>query len=154
MISRQMLRFISLALIALYLSACVEHRLHVETHEVPGDVHIFKNGSKYEGNKQIITVVDPLPTELYVDAWYRDQKGHLYRAHQKLLSPRPWWQRFPFDMITDGLWAGELAVEAESTLQFKKIEPVEPNYLDTLATEFGYGSPPKQQTVAQPQPKH
>ena len=131
------------------LSSCVEHRGIVLTDEASlsqhaQHIHFFQDGRLIEqkaanGKPSTIGFTSPLPSETHVDAWYRDEEGLIYRSHLHLLSPRPWWQRFPGDLFTDALWPGTINVDAQGTLHFEPIESLEPSYLDELAELHGYG---------------
>lgn len=119
--------------------ACVSHQARVTLSSPAGEtVHLYQDGRQLEGDTA--SFKRALPGEMHVNAWYRDREGHLYRAHDVLLSPRPWWQRFPMDLGSDLLWPRELVVPVERRLQFERVEELEPDYLDAVADAHGYAA--------------
>ena len=124
-----------------FCCSCVEHRgmvSNLQSDAYAGkNIQLFKDGRLTENLEPSFT--STLPSEMHVDAWYRDEQGLIYRSHLHVLSPRPWWQRFPADLFTDALWPKTISIEASGSLQFKAIESLEPGYLDQLAEAHGYG---------------
>ena len=127
------LPLIGLALIM--LSACVEHRGTVSLEVPPDDtlkIHVYKDGAEVK-HLEPLSFQSPMPGEIHLDAWYRDASGHFHRSHERLQSPRPWWQRFPFDMASDALWPDTITVSAESTARFEANKRLTKQYLDEMA---------------------
>ncbi len=138
-----MLRYLVLCS-SLVLCSCVEHRglVQLDAGQQTAAVHVFQDGQLLsKTNEQPLEAgfSSPLPTEMHVDAWYRNEEGLIYRSHVQLKSPRPWWQRFPADLFTDALWPKTITVDAVDKLHFKAIESLEPSYLDQVAEAHGYG---------------
>lgn len=124
----------SLLVILISLTACVEHRGRISLDKTPDQipVHVYKNGMRQDTANPLL-YHSPMPGEMHLDAWYRDAEGYFYRAHRRLRSLRPWWQRFPFDLGTDALWPGTLVVETSEMARFQRNERLTKHYLDEMA---------------------
>lgn len=119
----------------IFCTSCVRHSGRVHINDPSWTV--LQDGIPIEGDA---TFSSALPTETQVDAWFRDSEGHIHRAHVHLNSPKPWWQRFPADILSDLLCPGQLQVTAKATLIMQEASSYSKASLDRLAEIYGYGS--------------
>lgn len=134
----------SLALMALLSSACVEHQVRFEPPAAPGPYPpgaIIDTRSEPEWQHADV-YADGLPADRRVSAWALDAEGQLHRGDLQLLSPLPWWQRFPADIVTDLLWPGTLTITASGRPALEPQLPLTIADLDRLAAEAGYDGRP------------
>jgi len=83
---------------------------------------------------------DPLPTDLAITSWTTLGDGSLRRADAWVESPRPWWQRFPADFVTDLLWPEELVARRRLHLSVTEIHARSIEHLDLAALQRGYAN--------------
>lgn len=80
-----------------------------------------------------------LPQDVPVSAWHRDREGVITRADAELLTPLPWWQRFPFDLATD-FAPTDLVVRRDYTLAESPVAAHSREQLDAEAAAAGYAT--------------
>lgn len=107
----------ALLLCVLPLTGCLVHEVRIES-QAPADavgagqnavVSTLRTGAPAEIRR------GPLPHDVPAAWWLRDREGHLLVGQARALSPTPWWQRFPADLLVD-LWPGEVRVLTIATV--------------------------------------
>ena len=125
--------------LVLTLTSCVSHHARIAIPDIPSTAlnkAVFQDGAPITSNHD--SAQGPLPIEMYVDAWYRDEDGKLFRAQSHVATARPWWQRFPADFFTDGLWPQDLKISVDGRLLFRPCESLTTDYLDQLSAAHGF----------------
>jgi hypothetical protein len=87
--------------------------------------------------RQPLTHASPLPIDLPVSVWRRDSDGTLSRGELRVTTARPWWQRFPADIVSD-LVPVEAEVFASGTAGLTRVEVVDRAQLFAAAERDGY----------------
>ena len=135
----------TIAIISSALGGCIVHRGSVAMHpDTPSQ------SLQLQPVSAMATVVDqpwagptqrvsPFAVELPTAVWLRDNEGSLMRGDVNPQTPRPWWQRFPVDIITD-LWPRPIELQAHAVIHPQAIVPRDANELDAEAYAFGYAS--------------
>jgi hypothetical protein len=85
------------------------------------------------------TVSDPLPIDLALTAWTYAPDGRFRRVELLLPTPRPWWQRFPADLVTDLCWPDTLVVSRTAVAAPLLIAPRTAADLDAESARWGFG---------------
>ncbi len=124
-----------LLMASLLLVSCIEHRASVD---LPDGFHVVVDDHMPPPARSIKRC-GPLPQEVRVTAWRREDDGSLMRADGLLRTPLPWWQRFPADLITDILpWT--LACEDHHTMSPLALPVISEQELTDEASAHGYAS--------------
>jgi hypothetical protein len=86
------------------------------------------------------TIAGPLPQDLRVVAWRRDEHTGIssFSAHTR--TPLPWWQRFPVDLATD-LMPIDLVARSEMTIVTTPLPQTDVETLAAEARRAGYARP-------------
>jgi len=131
---------LALAALALVASGCVEHRLVVQPPADAKEVAVIESRRASDPlPADGVRLRDGLPLEFRASAWRRDETGGLWREELAIATDRPWWQRFPADMVSDALIPKAFIVEQRATIQLEAVEPVPADHLRELAISHGYG---------------
>ncbi|TVR45760.1 MAG: hypothetical protein EA402_03850 [Planctomycetota bacterium] len=129
-----------LPLISLLIGGCITHRASVSPPPA-ADGRVVASAIGGEIGQQIPGDVErsgAYPQELPASVWLRDAKGNLLRAEARVQTPKPWWQRFPFDAVTD-LLPVEFTVRAHAQLEAEPVPTMRIEELDAAAAAFGFG---------------
>jgi hypothetical protein len=103
--------FISVVLLPLLLTVgCIEHRVTVKP-PLPADppptgedraTTVLIAGSRFRNEPtQPENFASPLPLDIPVSVYRRESDGSLARGEFRVITPLPWWQRFPADAVVD-----------------------------------------------------
>jgi hypothetical protein len=135
-----------LVLVGLAAVGCVEHRTAVNP-PLPAapppagesaTITQLIAGAKVTDEPQApVTEASPLPIDVPVSVWRRDSDGTLSRGEFRVTTARPWWQRFPADIVTD-LTPIDGEVFASDTATFTEVATVDRNDLYAQAERDGY----------------
>ena len=114
-------------------------------------------GSKVSDEpKAPITEASPMPIDVPVTVWRRDSDGTLSRGDLRVTTARPWWQRFPADIVTD-LTPIDFEIFASGTATFTPVETSDRAALYAQAASDGYARreitpkiPPKNEPKSTP----
>ena len=125
----------------LLLSGCVSHEARVtSTADVAGsEGATVIGGTSYSAPPALTVDRSPLPRQLPVSAWRRDETGAIARYETEVTTPLPWWQRFPCDLVAD-LVPVDLTVVAEAHIAVVPITPRTRDDLDREAAAAGYAT--------------
>lgn len=126
-------------------SGCISHRaqLHPPDHgDQPRRVVAMAVDGRIHGSadpivESAIHKEGPLPLEIQATLWQRDQQGNLWRGDAQVQSPRPWWQRFPFDVVSD-LAPITFSASAASTITVQRVPSITISELNAAAARFGF----------------
>jgi hypothetical protein len=134
------MRFAVLAL-GVVLSGCVTHRATVAPATPVADGQAA--GAQVLAGSATPSESSPLPCALPVSAWRQDDDGTLYRWDALVLTPTPWWQRFPCDALSDGLVPGTRLIATTATPTWRKVGGGTSNteQLTAHARAAGYAAP-------------
>jgi hypothetical protein len=130
---------------ALALGGCITHeaRVQIGTDATedrgagqPGAATVYLLEEEWGGESRRES---PFPLELPVGVWRRNAQGELQRGWVSPATPRPWWQRFPFDLGTD-LWPQEFRIIETATVVPRTVPVTDERTLTALAKEFGYAA--------------
>ncbi len=129
-------------LVGMMLSSCLTHEARVTTTpdapEVEGGTAIGRaTYPSPPGPPRETLARGPLPQHLPITAWRRDGEGLISRAEAELLTPLPWWQRFPCDIVSD-LMPTPIVVRAECVLVLRPVVGCTRAELDAAAAAAGY----------------
>ena len=137
------MRVLLLPLIVL-LVGCISHETRVAVAADPAGA----TGSTLIGNGAWATppgppavTIDrsPLPRDTFASAWRRQADGTLSRDLTQVVTPLPWWQRFPCDIATD-FAPVDFTITASATLTPHPITPRTRAELDQEAFAAGYAT--------------
>jgi len=81
----------------------------------------------------------PLPQDVRVSAWRRDDDGTIRRGERHVTTPLPWWQRFPCDAFTD-LSPFDATARTDVTITLEPVQAVDEQALRDAARCDGYAS--------------
>ncbi len=84
---------------------------------------------------------DPLPVDMAISVWSYAPDGKLRRSDRLIVSPRPWWQRFPADFITDLLVPDTLYAVRLEVIEPTPQRPISREKLEREAAVAGFGDP-------------
>lgn len=119
------MRLSAVLALAIALAGCVSHRATIRNPE--HDAQQATLGGTYLPKMPEEKVYhEQLPQDVLVSAWRRDEKTGLFRFHGRSRTPLAWWQRFPFDFVTDVLTPHDFVCADELTIQCAAVKP-EPN---------------------------
>ena len=135
-----------LSLAGLAISGCVEHRTAVNPPLPAAPAPAGESatitqlivGSKVSAEpKAPITEASPMPIDVPVTVWRRDSDGTLSRGDLRVTTARPWWQRFPADIVTD-LTPIDFEIFASGTATFAPVATTDRAVLYAQAASDGY----------------
>ena len=126
---------------ACLLGGCVEHRAAITVPEDgPEPITVVETRAAAMPLTAAMTQQDGLPLELRASAWHRDpQAGTISRHEMVVTTDRPWWQRFPADLVSDLLVPKTFIVEQTATVSVQAVAPMDSDTLTELAIQHGYG---------------
>lgn len=119
------------------LAGCIRHQAAVQP-PAQGLDGLTVNGQQQTPGLQAQRVGSHLPRELLVHAWRRNEEGALLLYHAHCRTPLAWWQRFPFDVVSDLLIPVDLHARAMIELTPRTIVYHAPSQLNELALAAGY----------------
>jgi len=122
----------------LLLPACVEHRATLRPAAGDAAPQIVMPGHGPTILEDPLHARGSLPQALHGSAWYRRPDGSLERAELHVLSPRPWWQRFPADLFTDLLIPKRFTAVNERAVVTTPVTAMSMQELDERARQRGY----------------
>ena len=125
------------------LSSCIVHRAEV-TPVVEENQRVVASamGNTVHTEAKSHSQQSALPEEIPATSWLRDEDGNLLRGDVLVQTARPWWQRFPADLITD-LLPFTFTVERKAELQAKPLPSISREELDEAAKAFGFPPNPE-----------
>jgi hypothetical protein len=135
-----------LALASLAATGCVEHRTAVNpplpASQAPAGepttvTHLIVGSQVVAGPTVPVTEASPMPIDVPVSVWRRDSDGTLHRGDLRVTTARPWWQRFPADIVTD-LAPNDFEVFASGTPTFTPVPTFDRAALYAQAASDGY----------------
>ena len=117
------------------LASCIVHRAAVSPQN-PDEhqVVVSAMGNSVQDKPTSYAQSSALPEEIPATLWLRDSEGNLLRGDVTAQTARPWWQRFPADIITD-LLPITFRVEAQAELIAKPLTPMSRDE-DQAAADF------------------
>lgn len=139
---------------ALLLTGCLTHEARITAPPEPAGIDEgataigHTNTRTPPGPPEQTLLVSPLPLAVPVSAWRRDEDGVISRSELNVVSPLPWWQRFPMDFATD-LLPVTYRSEVDATIVETPVTPRTRADLDQEAAAAGY-APVAQQTATPP----
>ncbi len=132
-----------LATLTVAATGCIEHRAQVRNPEGVEAaraaaigvevVDPFAAGATH-------TVSDPLPRDLGVAAWSLGDDFVIRRWRGRVLTPLPWWQRFPVDLAVEA-WPATVICAAEATIAMTPVTSGDTETLIAAARRDGYLDP-------------
>ena len=132
---------VSIGACAACLSSCIVHRATVKpVHDEGQQLVVSAMGNQIQAEAAPYHQESALPEEIPATLWLRDRDGNLLRGDVTVQTARPWWQRFPADIMTD-LLPFTFSVEEEQSLSAKPLEPMSREALDEAAQAFGFEQP-------------
>lgn len=127
------------ALLALLAgTGCVEHRAAIQPPVAGPPPAVVTVHGREEALVESLERRDPLPLELRASAIRRDADGRLLRDEIAVLTPLPWWQRFPADVVSDALIPHTFIVDARARIDTRVVADMPADDLLRLAREHGY----------------
>lgn len=120
---------VAVGLAALGGSGCIQHQVRLlppPGGPPPGTTLLV--GNRYEDPHRIIERTSPMPLALSVTAWAQaplkppKEDACIWRIDLIVRTPRPWWQRFPCDIVANLLpWT--CTARTQMTLAYRPITP-------------------------------
>ncbi len=124
------LRTVLLSSLLLLASGCVERRLLVRS-DPPGAA-IYVDGA-YLGEAPV-----ELPFDTYGTRTVLARRPGYTPVRRLVALDPPWYQYFPFDLVTDLLWPGTIHDVHDVTVRLERRgEPADPEALERRAERFG-----------------
>lgn len=134
------------AFAGLAATGCVEHRTAVNPPLPAAPAPAGESatitqlivGSKVTDEPHVpITEASPMPIDVPVSVWRRDSDGTLSRGDLRVTTARPWWQRFPADIVTD-LTPIDFEIFSSGTATFTPVQTFDRVALYAQAANDGY----------------
>lgn len=153
-----------LVLMGFAMVGCIEHRTAVNPPlpappppaGEPATITQLIAGAKVTDEPQApVTESSHLPIDVPVSAWRRDSDGTLCRSEMRVTTARPWWQRFPADIVTD-LTPIDGEVFASGTVTLTPVATTDRRELFAHAERDGYARlevAPRSKDAAKDAPK-
>ena len=135
-----------LGMAGLAATGCVEHRTAVNPPLPAAPTPAGESatitqlivGSKVTAEPHVpITEASPMPIDVPVSVWRRDSDGTLSRGDLRVTTARPWWQRFPADIVTD-LTPIDFEIFASGNATFTPVQTFDRVALYAQAANDGY----------------
>ena len=126
-----------LVLLAMLGAGCVQHRAVLEPPQDGPPPHLVAGPQALASFDEPLVAEGPLPRALSGSAWRRSEDGTLLRAEVQVETPRPWWQRFPADIVSD-LIPHDFTVEERTRIRLAPVPAAEPETLTAEARRYGY----------------
>jgi hypothetical protein len=132
--------------VALACTGCVVHEARID---IPPPPAVRRNEEPYGPTRAVLLTREqpapekpvlfrgPLPQDLRVSAWRRDQEGRLCRAESRVTTPLSWWQRFPCDAVTD-LLPIDVVARSEAVIILAPVPVCDAAALAAAARADGY----------------
>ncbi len=108
------MRAILCAVLILPCAGCVVHTVRVEGAGAEQSAGRSATGLVVRDGAPAVEQRGPLPYEIPA-TWMLREGDHLSIGHAVALSPLPWWQRFPVDLVVD-LWPADVVAVASATV--------------------------------------
>jgi len=124
----------------LALSGCISHRAHV-TPPTDAPCSAAVGTHVVDDFATPISETGSLPRSIPVTAWRKDDQGHLFRGDAVVETPRPWWQRFPADAVSDMVIPYTMTAEASGSVTLLPVPASSSADLADHARSAGYAAP-------------